>query len=117
MSISKEAVLEKMGQDHVVILNVLQEAEFEKLHIRGSLNLPWTKDEAAFTREVATRYGMDNFFILYGSGIMGHEAIDAVEALQRRGFEAEAYLSGMKEWNGAGAPMEGTGVRKRKVAL
>jgi rhodanese-related sulfurtransferase len=115
MSISKEAVVEKMRKTQVVVLNVLSEGEFQKLHIQGSYNLPLTPDHGAFAREVERQYGKKNLFILYGSNITSYAAIEAAEALQKRGFEAEAYLSGMKEWIGAGLPAEGTYASKKAI--
>jgi len=115
MSISKEAVFEKMKQANVVVLDVMPEGEFQKLHIQGSYNLPLAEDFGAFAREVERQYGKEKFFILYGSNITSYSAIEATEALQKRGFEAEAYLGGMKEWIGVGLPAEGTYASKKAI--
>lgn len=112
MSLSKEAVLERMKEAHVVVLNVLPEWEFQKLHIQGSRNLPYDGDPGAFAQAVEKQFGKERLLIIYGSNITSRSAIDATEALQKRGFRAEAYLSGLKEWNESGLPMEGTQSRK-----
>ncbi len=104
MSISKETVLESIKQDHVMVLNVLPEAEFQKLHIEGSRNLPLTTDHGAFAEAVEKQYGKKRFFIIYGSNIGSRTAIDASDALLKRGFKAEVYLSGMRGWTEAGFP-------------
>jgi len=108
MSLSKEDVSEKMRQARVVVLNVLPEEEFQKLHIQGSRSLPLGQDQGAFVQAVEKQYGKERLLIIYGSNITSHAAIDAVEALRNRGFNAEVYLSGMKDWNEAGWPVEGS---------
>jgi rhodanese-related sulfurtransferase len=115
MSISKESVVESMKQPNVVVLNVLPREEFEKLHIQGSRNLPLTPDYGAFVQEVEKQYGKGRQFIIYGSNILSRAAIDASEVLRKRGFKAEVYLSGMREWSAAGFPMEGTSALKKVV--
>ena len=117
MSISKETVLESLKQDHVVVLNVLPETEFQKLHIEGSRNLPLTSDQGAFVEAVEKQYGKKKFFIIYGSNIASHTASTAVEALQKGGFKTEIFLSGMKGWNEAGFPTEGIDAPKKAVFL
>ncbi len=117
MSLSKETVLESLKQDHVMVLNVLPEVEFEKLHIEGSRNLPLTHDPGAFAEAVEKLYGKKRFFIIYGSNITSHAAIIASSALQKRGFKAEVYLSGMKGWNEAGFPTAGTDAPKKAALL
>jgi rhodanese-related sulfurtransferase len=115
MSFSKEAVVGKMKQDHVVVLNVLPEEEFQKLHIQGSRNLPLTQDHGAFAQTVEKQYGKERFFIIYGSNPANHAALDAAEALRKRGFTAEIYLNGLEEWSEGGFPTEGTNVLKKEV--
>jgi rhodanese-related sulfurtransferase len=112
MSISKEAVVEKMKGNDSVVLNVLPELEYLKLHIQGSFSLPMQDGRDAFIREVEEKYGKGKLFITYGSNISSHAAIDAAESLWERGFKAEVFLSGMKEWNEAGLPTEGTQSKK-----
>jgi rhodanese-related sulfurtransferase len=115
MSISKESVMEMMKRPNVLVLNVLPAEEFDKLHILGSRSLPLTPDHNAFVLEVQRQYGKERFFIVYGSNILSRAAIDASEILQKRGFKAEVYLSGMREWNAAGFPVEGTAALKKTV--
>lgn len=116
MSISKEAVFEKMNEASVVVLNVLPEEEFLKLHIRGSRNLPLTQDRGAFLQEVEKQFGKERFLIIYGSDIGSHAAIDATEALWKGRFKAETYLSGLREWKEAGFPTEGTDILKKEAS-
>ncbi len=117
MSISKETVLESMKQDHVMVLNVLPEAEFQKLHIDGSRNLPLTPDHDAFAEAVEKQYGKKRFFIICGSNISSRSAIDASDALLKRGFKTEVYLSGMRGWSEAGFPTAGTDTPKKAASL
>jgi hypothetical protein len=74
-----------------------------------------TPDHNAFVQEVEKQYGKERFLIIYGSSILSRAAIDASEVLQKGGFKAETYLSGMREWNAAHLPTEGTSVLKKEV--
>ncbi len=108
MELLKEEVLEKMKQPHVVLLNILPESDYDKLHILGSRNLPWSQDAGAFTLAVEKQYGKERFFIVYGSNFSSTTAMDAALILQKRGFKAGVYLGGLKEWKEAGYPTKGT---------
>jgi hypothetical protein len=77
-----------------------------KKHIRGSFNLPWQGDERVFVGEVRAKYDKGLFFVTYGSNITSAAAIVAAEALQRSGFQAEVYMSGLKEWTESRLPVE-----------
>ncbi len=107
MSVSKEGVLEEMKGKDSVVLNVLSAEEFRKRRIPGSLSLPFRDGGEAFAREAMRRFGKGKLIITYGSNITSHAAIDAAEALRQRGFRAEVYVSGLKEWTQAGLPTEG----------
>lgn len=108
MSINQEGVVVKMQRTDSVVLNVLSEPEFKKIHIQGSYSSPFFEDRKAFALGIVGRFGKDKFFITYASNITSHAAIDAAQALQDQGIYAEPYLSGMKEWSQAGLPTEGT---------
>ncbi len=107
MSLSKEAVLEKMKQAHVVVLNVLPPEEFRKLHIRGSHNIPLSQDYGAFVQEVEKRYGKERPFITYCSGIASAAAANAARILRGHGFTVDDYPGGTEEWHQTGGSTGG----------
>ena len=112
MSLSKRDLTDLMKQNQGVVLNILPEVEFQKIHIRGSRNLPLTPDHGAFCQEVERQFGKKRFIALYGSDITGGDALEAAEELLKLGFKAGAYLGGIKGWNEAGLPMDGAEVPK-----
>ncbi|HVZ81460.1 MAG TPA: rhodanese-like domain-containing protein [bacterium] len=108
MSLNQQDVLEIMKNRHAVALNVLPKEEFQRLHIEGSKNVPWTLDRGAFVQEVEKQFGKEMFLIVHGSNITSRAGIDATEALRRDGFKGDVFLSGMKGWVEAGLPTAGT---------
>lgn len=112
MSLTKEMVRKKMKSRDVVLLNVLTEEDFLKLHIKGSLNLPLAQNRDEFAMEVEKRFGKDKFYISYSASVICAAGPNAAQALRIRGFKAEAYLGGLQEWLEAGFPVEGTQARQ-----
>lgn len=108
MPMTKEALKDKMRDANVVVLNVLSENDFAKLHIKGSENLPLGQSEGDFVQAVEKRYGKDKFFITYCAGLTCNAGPKAAKALQEKGFKANDYPGGVQEWSEAGFPMEGT---------
>lgn len=116
MSMSKEAVKDKMKDQNTVILNVLPEADYAKLHIEGSENLPMGSNVDDFTQAVDKKYGKGKFFITYCAGLTCNAGPNAAKALQTKGFKANDYAGGMQEWSEAGFPTSGTEAKAPVVA-
>lgn len=108
MSISKEAVKDKMNDKNTVVLDVLPEGDFAKVHIKGSENLPWGKSNEEFVKAVEAKYGKEKFFITYCAGLTCDAGPNAAKALQAKGFKATEYAGGIEEWSQAGFPTEGS---------
>jgi rhodanese-related sulfurtransferase len=108
MTMSKEAVKDKMKDANTVVLNVLSEADFAKLHIKGSENLPFGSDAGAFAQAVEKKYGKEKFFITYCASLTCDGGPKAAKALQEKGFKATDYAGGTKDWSEAGFSTEGT---------
>ncbi len=108
MSMSKEAVKEKMKELNVMVLDVLPVSDYEKLHIQGSENLPLGLSSDDFVEAVEKKYGKEKFFITYCAGLTCHAGPDAAKALQKKGFKANDYAGGMQEWSQAGFAVEGS---------
>jgi len=107
MPLTKEMLRKKMKDRNVVVLNVLSEDEFLKLHIKGSYHLPLTQNREEFAQEVENRYGKDKFFITYSENIICAAGPNAAHALKIRGFKVDSYLGGVQEWAESGLPLEG----------
>jgi rhodanese-related sulfurtransferase len=113
MSMTKERVLAKMKDKNVTVLNVLPGVEFEVRHITGSKNIPFGSRVDEFAHAVEKRFGKDRLLITHcadGSCMAGPAA---AMALQKRGFKADDYPGGTREWSEAGYPTEGTGVKPK----
>jgi rhodanese-related sulfurtransferase len=107
MSMTKEAVKDKMKIANVSVVDVLSENDFEKLHIQGSENIPLGSNEDDFIHAVEKRFGKDRFIITYCAGGTHHESANASEALLKRGFKSDNYPGGIREWLEAGFPTGG----------
>ncbi len=108
MGMSKEDVFQEMKEEDVVVLNVLPEGDFEKLHIKGSFNVPLGNDNQAFVKVVEDNYGRDKFFITYCANINGPEGSEAAKILKENGFNAEDFPGGVQSWMESGYPVEGS---------
>src|SRR5581483_946119 len=107
MPLTKEMLRKKLRSRDTVVLNVLSEDEFLKLHIKGSINIPLTQNREEFAQEVENRFGKDKLFITYSENIICAAGPNAAQALKVRGFKTETYLGGVQEWAEAGLPLEG----------
>src|SRR5580658_3437940 len=108
MPLTKEEVVQKMQEEGVVVLNVLPEADFQKLHIQGSQSLPLTLDYGAFIQEIERKHGKQRLFITYGDHLSRMDGASAAHAMRIHGFTVENYPGGIQEWFEAGLPTEGT---------
>ncbi|SRR5665213_3581809 len=117
MSMTKEAVKDKMQDHNVVVLNVLPDNDYAKMHIAGSENLPLGLNSSDFTEAVEKKYGKNMFFITYCAGLTCNAGPNAAKALTAKGFKANDYPGGMKEWYEAGFPTEGTQAKAAKAVV
>jgi rhodanese-related sulfurtransferase len=108
MAMTKEAVYKNLKRKDVIVLNVLPEDDFLKLHIQFSHHFPLFQNRGLFSAEVEKRFGKDKFFITYSADITCAAAQNAALALKARGLGAQAYPGGLREWFEAGLPVEGT---------
>jgi|SRR5581483_4767680 len=113
MAWNKEQVQEKIKQGAVVI-NVLKEDVFKGLHIPGSINIPLGEDPEAFAGTVEQKVGKSKAIITHCSNDACSAGPRAATILRSKGFNAEDYPGGMKEWQEAGFPVEGTMVGAAK---
>jgi rhodanese-related sulfurtransferase len=111
MALSKEDLKDRMKDHNVVVLDVLPSAEFEKLHITGSQSLPMGADTDTFVASVEKIHGKNKSFVTYCASSTCDLGPNAAKALKVKGFKADDYPGGMKEWSEAGYPTEGTDVK------
>ena len=116
MSMTKEEVQVKLRDSNVVVLNVLPDTDYDKLHIKGSENLPLGLSMDHFIEEVTKRYGKDKFLITYCAGVTCNAGPGAAKALKEKGFRADDYAGGMQEWLEAGFPTDGSEAKVPAVA-
>jgi rhodanese-related sulfurtransferase len=115
MLMMKEDVQELMTDTKVVVLNVLPENDYAKLHIKGSENLPLGTNPDDFVKAVEKRYGNDKFFITYCAGLTCTAGSQAAKALRQKGFKANEYPGGIQDWSQAGFPTGGSEAQDRAV--
>lgn len=108
MKIFKDQVLEGMKKEETVVLNILPENEFRKLHIKGSENMPLGKDPGAFFKEVVEKYGRKKNFIVYGERFGLLDSFMAARVLEEGNLKALNYSGGLEEWHRSGLPVDGT---------
>lgn len=116
MALTKEVVLDKMKGRDVIVLNVLSAADYHKLHIRGSWNLPYAADPVGFAGKVEKLFGKEKFFITHCSGVTCSAGPNAAKALRKEGFKADDYPGGLQDWVDAGFPVEGTLAHSKNAA-
>ena len=109
-------VFESMKKEETVLLNVLPESEFKKLHIKGSQNLPLGKDSGAFCKEVVEKYGRKKNFIVYGDHFGLLDSYMATRALEEGNLKVLNYSGGLQEWYKSGLPVDGTVVHPEPPA-
>lgn len=108
MSISKDGLKDRMKDQNTVVLNVLPETDYAKVHIKGSENLPLGNNADEFTHAVEKKYGKNKFFVTYCASAICNAGPNAAKSLKDKGFKAEEFIGGMEEWSQAGYPTEGT---------
>jgi rhodanese-related sulfurtransferase len=117
MSMTKEEVQIKLRDSNAVVLNVLPDSDYAKLHIKGSENLPLGLKTSNFIEEATKRFGKNKFLITYCAGMTCNAGPNAAKALKEKGFQADDYPGGMQEWSEAGFPTEGTEAKQPVAAV
>jgi rhodanese-related sulfurtransferase len=108
MPLTKEEVLEKMKDPSVVLVNVLPQEQFDRLHIQGSQNLALGPNVRTFESAAAKRFTKQTHFITYGADENGTLGQNAAKLLTVHGYKADYYPGGLKDWSRAGWPTSRT---------
>lgn len=101
-AITRAALLERLHDDAVTLLDVRSPEEFAQGHLPGAINIPLA--------ELERRLGelpVEQEIVAYCRGaycVLSHEA---ATALQGHGFKVRRLVSGFEEWQAAGLDIEG----------
>lgn len=99
--VSRSALLERLRDGSVTLLDVRPPEEFARGHLPGALNIPLDQLDAAlgsFTENIPV--------VAYCRGPYCVLSYDAVAQLRARGIEALRLEDGYPEWKAAGLPVE-----------
>ena len=99
--VSRGALLARLAQGDVILLDVRPEDEYAAGHVPGALNVPLDRLEAAIAMLPPGRE-----IVAYCRGPYCVLSFEAVEALRRRGFNARRLEDGFPEWKSAGLAVE-----------
>jgi len=99
--VSRPALLERLEDGSVLLLDVRPEDEFALGHVPGALNIPF----ADLERRLA-ELPKDAQIVAYCRGPYCVYANDAVRLLQNKGFKARRLRDGYPEWERAGLPVQ-----------
>lgn len=105
-TIDMDQLKDMKGSLQPVIINVLDEAQFVREHIPGSINVPLSSKE--FTKKVEQQVrGKDAPVVVYCSGADCQASPKAGRQLEEAGFQnVYHFKGGMEEWKDAGRSVE-----------
>jgi rhodanese-related sulfurtransferase len=98
--VDKAALLNRVRQGAVAVLDVRPEEEYRAGHIAGAVSVPLNQLEARLSK-----LHPDQEIIAYCRGPYCVLAIQAVEILRARGFRAIRLDDGVPEWRARGYPV------------
>lgn len=104
--LSKEQVLQHIKQGTAAVVNVLGKSDYDRVHIKGSVSIPFDMLEAG---ELEALQGQKTV-ITYCKGYTCGASLTAARLLNEMGLKAMAYEGGLQEWKESGFPLEGTSV-------
>lgn len=106
-TLSKDEVFLHIKNGTAAVVNVLGKRDYDKIHIKGSVSIPFDILEAG---ELGALKGQRTV-ITYCKGYNCGASLVAARLLNEMGLTAMAYEGGMEEWQESGLPVEGTSVK------
>jgi len=103
--VSREALVKRLDDGSVVLLDVRPEDEFALGHLPGALNIPF----ADLERRLA-ELPKDTQIVAYCRGPYCVLSFEAVAALRSKGYDIKRLEDGYPEWKAACLPISSTGV-------
>lgn len=99
--VSREALIERLHDGVVTLLDVRPEDEFALGHLPGAINVPLVALEQRLAE-----LPQDKEVIAYCRGPYCVLSFEAVATLRSRGFRVRRLVDGFPEWKAAGLPIE-----------
>lgn len=97
------SVLKKLGEQDVVLIDVLDPESYEKVHLKGAINIPMERLED----EIKDRVDLETPIITYGIDYECPVSKMAAEKLEEMGYKNVSYYAGgKKEWLEAQMPVD-----------
>lgn len=104
--LSKEEVLRHIENRTAVVVNVLGKTDYDKVHIKGSVSIPFDLLEQG---ELDALEG-NQTVITYCKSYTCGASKSAARILKDMGLNAMAYEGGIEEWVQSGLPVDGNTV-------
>lgn len=99
--VSREALLDRLRNGQVTVLDVRPADEFAIGHLPGALNVP-----IEMLEQRLTELDPNQEIVAYCRGAYCVLSFEAVAALRERGFNVRRLEDGFPEWRAAGLPVE-----------
>lgn len=102
-TIKRDELKEKLDNNEVKLVEVLDEEDYNKEHIKGAMNIPLKR----IGTEVKDKFDKDDQIVVYCSNYDCSASPAAAKKLDNLGFKnVFDYQGGKKDWKDAGLPME-----------
>ncbi|MGE8944514.1 ArsR/SmtB family transcription factor [Leptospira interrogans] len=99
--VTRKALVKRLRDGHVTVLDVRPEAEFALGHLPSALNIPWPELEERLAELPKRRE-----IVAYCRGPYCVLSFEAVALLRKRGYTVHRLEDGFPEWKAAGLPVE-----------
>jgi rhodanese-related sulfurtransferase len=100
-AVGAAALMERLSDGNVVVLDVRPEEEYRAGHIPGALSVPVDALEAALQA-----LPKDKEIVAYCRGPYCVFSDEAVTLLRSRGYQARRLAEGLPDWRAKGLPVE-----------
>jgi rhodanese-related sulfurtransferase len=106
--ITAEAVMNKLDEDNVTVVNVLHKDMYDTIRIPGSANMPLDELQEGRWEDLRKDYEI----IVYCADEDCTASEKAARFLDEQGFDVRDYEGGIQDWAENGYPVEGHKTRK-----
>jgi len=104
----------RIPDNKVKVVDVLPENYYNQMHINGAISIPLGKIQ----KYAPARLNKTDHIVVYCADWECHASSKAAKMLQGMGFEnIYEYEAGLADWQQAGLPLEGHGVRQSASTL
>jgi len=99
--VNRDALLDRVKEHAVTVLDVRPHEEYQAGHIPGSLSIPLEELELRLSQ-----FSMNQEIVAYCRGPYCVLAVQAVELLRKRGFNAVRLEEGVQDWRAMGLSLD-----------